>query len=182
MASTCNFFPNVLNNQTHIGRTLSFSLDLYPIYKHSISMFSITIPYAFFLRFSGPHPWYMEVPRLGVKLELQLLAFTTAIATQDPSHGLWPMWQCQITDPLSEDRDGTCSFMDTSQIHFCCATTATPYSLFIARGYLHSKRSPHRNKWMHFASFRTQHHFPDRLSLMLDIFLPSITVVAENWM
>ena len=24
--------------------------------------------------FLGPHPWHMEVPRLGVELELQLLA------------------------------------------------------------------------------------------------------------
>ena len=28
----------------------------------------------------------MEVPRLGIKLELQLLAYTTATATPDPSH------------------------------------------------------------------------------------------------
>ena len=35
--------------------------------------------------FLGPHLWHMEVPRLGIKLELQLLAYTTAIATQDPS-------------------------------------------------------------------------------------------------
>ena len=28
----------------------------------------------------------MEVPRLGVELELQLLAYTIATATQDPSH------------------------------------------------------------------------------------------------
>ena len=29
---------------------------------------------------------HMEIPRLGVKLELQLLAYTTAIAMQDLSH------------------------------------------------------------------------------------------------
>ena len=28
----------------------------------------------------------MEVPRLGVESELQMLAYTTAPATQDPSH------------------------------------------------------------------------------------------------
>ena len=28
----------------------------------------------------------MEVPRLGVKLELQLSAYTTAAITQDPNH------------------------------------------------------------------------------------------------
>ena len=32
----------------------------------------------------------MEVPRLGVELELQLPAYTTAIATQDPSH-VWDL-------------------------------------------------------------------------------------------
>ena len=28
--------------------------------------------------------WHMEIPRLGVKLELWLLAYTTATAMQDP--------------------------------------------------------------------------------------------------
>ena len=32
----------------------------------------------------GPSPWHMEVPRLRVELELQLLAYTTATAMQDP--------------------------------------------------------------------------------------------------
>ena len=36
--------------------------------------------------FLGPHPWHVEVPRLGVELKLQLPAYTTATATQDPSH------------------------------------------------------------------------------------------------
>ena len=30
----------------------------------------------------------MEVPRLGVKLELQLSVYTTATTTLDPSHGI----------------------------------------------------------------------------------------------
>ena len=32
----------------------------------------------FLLAFLGLHPWLMEVPRLGVQLELQLLASATA--------------------------------------------------------------------------------------------------------
>ena len=49
---------------------------------------SISIPTFFFFNYCilGPHLWYMEVPRLGVKLELQLPVYTTATATQDPSH------------------------------------------------------------------------------------------------
>ena len=38
----------------------------------------------FFFFFFGPHSQHMEVPELGVKLELQLLA--TATAVWDPSH------------------------------------------------------------------------------------------------
>ena len=35
--------------------------------------------------FLGLHPWHMEVPRLGVEWELQLLACITATATSDLS-------------------------------------------------------------------------------------------------
>ena len=38
----------------------------------------------FFLVFLGPHPRHMEVPRLGVKSELQRPAYSTATATPDP--------------------------------------------------------------------------------------------------
>ena len=41
--------------------------------------------YLFIYCFLGPHPQHMEVPRLGVESELQLLAYTTASATQDLS-------------------------------------------------------------------------------------------------
>ena len=34
--------------------------------------------------FLGLHLWHMEVPRLGVQLELQLPAYTTATAMPDP--------------------------------------------------------------------------------------------------
>ena len=71
----------------------------------------------------------MEIPRLGVELELELLVYTIATLMQDPSlvcdlhHSLW---QRQILKPLSEARDPTCVLMDASQILFCLATTGTP--------------------------------------------------------
>ena len=48
--------------------------------------------------FSGPHPWHIEVPRLGVKSELQLQACTIATAMQDISHLCdldHSSWQCR---------------------------------------------------------------------------------------
>ena len=38
-----------------------------------------------FIFFLGLHPRHMEAPKLGVKSELQLPAYTTAIAISDPS-------------------------------------------------------------------------------------------------
>ena len=40
--------------------------------------------------FLGPHPSHMEIPRLGVELELWPLAYTTATAVRDPSLSLQP--------------------------------------------------------------------------------------------
>ena len=63
----------------------------------------------------------MEVPRLGVELEVQLPAYTTATAMPDPSHvcnlhhSLWQYW---ILNPLSEARDRTLIHMDTSQVFY----------------------------------------------------------------
>ena len=68
----------------------------------------------------------MEVPRLGVNLELLLLTYTTATAVPDPSHVCdlhHHSWQHRILNPLSKAGDRTCVLMDTNQICFCCATT-----------------------------------------------------------
>ena len=61
----------------------------------------------------------MEVPRLGVESELQLLTYATARAIPDPScncdlrHSLQ---QCQILNPLSEAKDRTHIIVDISQV------------------------------------------------------------------
>ena len=81
------------------------------------------------LFFSGPHLGHMEVPRLGVQLELQLPAYTTATAMPDPScvcdlhHS---QQQHPILNPLSEARDRTRNLTAPSQIRFYCARTDTP--------------------------------------------------------
>ena len=73
----------------------------------------------------------MEVPRLGIQLELQLLAYTTATATQDLSHVCHlhhSSWQRWILNPLnlSKARDQTRILTETSQICIYCATMGTP--------------------------------------------------------
>ena len=58
----------------------------------------------------------MEVPRLGVELELPLLAYTTATATLDPTlicHLYRSLQQRWILNLLIEARDPTCILIDT---------------------------------------------------------------------
>ena len=61
----------------------------------------------------------MEGPRLGVKSELQLLAYTTATpdlsCVCDLHHS---PWQCQILNPLSRARDRTHILLDISWVHY----------------------------------------------------------------
>ena len=57
----------------------------------------------------------MEIPRLGVKSELQLPAYTTATATAMPD--AWPNEQGQGSTQV---------LMDTSQVWYCWAAMGTP--------------------------------------------------------
>ena len=88
-----------------------------------------------FIVFSGLHLQHMEVPRLGVRLELLLPAYTTATTTPDLSHVgdlQHSSRQHQILNPLSEARDQTLNLMVPSRIRFHCATTGTPSPRFLA--------------------------------------------------
>ena len=79
--------------------------------------------YAFYLLLLllllGLQVQHMEVPRLGFESELQLPAYATATATQDPSHICnlhYSSWQWQIPDPLSEARNWTHIFLATNKL------------------------------------------------------------------
>ena len=83
-------------------------MDSY-LFKTCLSILSGICPevefFFFFALFLGPHSRHVEVPRLGVESELQLLAYTTATATWDPSHVCnldHSSWQCQTLNQLSE--------------------------------------------------------------------------------
>ena len=71
-----------------------------------------------------------QIPRLWVKSELQLPAYTTATWVLshicDLHHSSQQRW---ILNPVKEARDLTHIIMDTSHIHFCC-TMGTPKAAF----------------------------------------------------
>ena len=76
----------------------------------------------------------MQVPRLGLKLELQLPAYTTAIATWDPSlvcNLYCSSRERQIPNPLREASDRTCNLMDTSWVGFLTTETQQELLTFL---------------------------------------------------
>ena len=80
-----------------------------------------------FLPFLGLLQRHVEVPMLGIEVELQLAA--TATAMPDPScicdlH--YSLWQLRILNPLSKARNQTCNLMVPSQIRYHCTMTGTP--------------------------------------------------------
>ena len=79
------------------------------------------IIYLFVYLFLGPHLQHMEVPRLGVKSKLQLLACTTAM--QDPTCSA----TCTTThvNIRSLTTDPTLILMDPCKVRFHWARTGT---------------------------------------------------------
>ena len=69
--------------------------------------------------FLGPYSRPVEVPRLGVQLELQLLVYVAATAMPDLSCFLYlhhRLQQLRIIKPLSGAKDGTHILMDTCRV------------------------------------------------------------------
>ena len=93
------------------------------------SLFLFVFFVCLFVGFLGPCPQHMEVPRLWVKLELQLPAYTSARAMPDLNcichlhHSSPQHW---IFKPLSRARDQTHVFIDTSWVPYQWATTGMP--------------------------------------------------------
>ena len=85
-----------------------------------------------FWSFLGLHLRHMEVPRLGVELELQPPAYTTATAKPDLScvcNLYHSSWQRRIPNPLNKARGQTFNLMVPSWICSHCAMMGTPIYL-----------------------------------------------------
>ena len=85
----------------------------------------------FFSPFLVLHLQHMEVPRLGIKLELQLPAYTKATATWDLSQVCNLHHSAQrhgIPDPLSKAKDQTWILMGASRACYCWATMGFSHS------------------------------------------------------
>ena len=94
----------------------------------------------FFFLFLQPHLQHMEVPGLRVESELQLQVYTTAIPMPDPGcicDICYSSQQCWIINPLSEARDQTCNFMETSWVLNMLSHNGNSslklYSLFLSK-------------------------------------------------
>ena len=68
------------------GKVREWNWEFAVIRCNLLHLFVYLFIYLFF--FLGPQMRPMEVPRLGVELDLQLLVSATASATPDPNHNL----------------------------------------------------------------------------------------------
>ena len=90
------------------------------------------------------HMQHMEVTRLGVELELHLLAYTTATAMQDPScicDWRHSSWQHQILKLLSKARDQTHVLRYTSQVHNLLSHNRNSYIVNLGKIYFVLKKN-----------------------------------------
>ena len=94
--------------------------DLFNINQYIVGFGLLVFCWGFFsFCFLGPLMQLMKAPRLGVELELQLLAYTTATAMPgmscvcNPHHS---SQQCQIPKPMSKSKDWTHDLMNTSWV------------------------------------------------------------------
>ena len=88
-------------------------------YKAYIIFHKYVFFFIFILCFLGPHLRHMEVPRLGVKSELQLPTTATVTAMPDPSHvcNLYHSSQQRwILNTLNEARDRIRILLDPSRV------------------------------------------------------------------
>ena len=109
------------------GKCLEFSFSIKPKWLFQAQLCFCCLFVCFCIL--GPHLWHMEIPRLRVISQLQLPAYTTATAMQDPSlicdehHS---SQQRRILNPMNKAREQTCNLVVTSWIHFHWVTTGTP--------------------------------------------------------
>ena len=90
----------------------------------------------FIFFFLGLNSRHLEVPRVGVELELQLPVYATATAAYDLSlicdlHHNSQQGQILIHWRMFEARHQTLIPMTISQVHFCWVTTGTSQSEFL---------------------------------------------------
>ena len=94
----CSKTNGAIRFSSHPGGSLKYKL-----FCSLLEMFLF-----FLFCFLGLHMQHIEVPRLGVESELQLLVYTTARTTRDLSHICnlcHSLQQCLILNILSEARD-----------------------------------------------------------------------------
>ena len=117
----CKYFANILSCkfQWNFKYKENFNLQVILYWFYIVYLWVVFCLFVCLFVFLVPHLWHMDVSRLRLKSELQLPAYTTATAMQDPScicdlH--YSSWKCWILNPLSKARDGTLILMGPSQV------------------------------------------------------------------
>ena len=93
--------------------------------KKSLFIWNSNLTVLYFFAFFGPYLQHREVPRLGVKSELQLPVYISTTRDQSGVCDYPTVHSNADPRPTSKARDRTCILMDTGRIGFRYATTGT---------------------------------------------------------
>ena len=103
-------------------------MDSFPLRHNGIACIFF---FFFFFFFMWLHPQHLEVSRLEVELEQQLLDCTHSHSNLRVCNLHHSLWQCWILNPRSGTEDQTLVLMNTSQVCYIWATMGTPFGLFL---------------------------------------------------
>ena len=118
-----NFFLLYFFDDCNYINAHHYKLITYGIF----TIFPVFFFFSFSLFFFRAAPTAYQSSRLGVELELQLLACATAMPDLRWICDLnRSSWQCWILNPLHKARNWTCVFIDTSRVCHHWATKRTP--------------------------------------------------------
>ena len=111
-------------------KVILFPLEIFKL----LDPMAVLLFFFFFFSFLGPHLRHMEASRLGIKSELHLPTYATAM--WDPSH-VWDLYhssrQLWSLNPLSKARDQTCILLDIRRIFYRWAMMGTPNFYFFEK-------------------------------------------------
>ena len=99
----------------HVKKQNTLTVFYLVIKFQKTAIFTLIIYFFLFIKsfFLHIHLWHMEVPRLEIKLELQLQAYATAQILSHICNLCSSLHQLWILNILGEARDWTCIFTET---------------------------------------------------------------------
>ena len=160
----------ILTGKNHKGPSWRLAATVHPLVSSDLYNLCYFLFLSLFSLFRAT-PAAHGSSRLGVQLELQLLATATATALWDLSHVCdlrHSSRQCRILNPLRKVRNQTCVLMDTSWVRYHWATMGTPLCYFQVAS--HMRNAPKQFYPITTSAGNLGHHHVNEIKVQVKVF------------